>query len=152
MSWAGACEAIRQTIALYCQLLDDQRFDELADLFCDDGTLPWQGRTLRGREEIARGLPATQEVLGRTRHLPLSSVIDVRGDGASAWTDTVVTLNEPGGSASIGWIGRYHDRFRLVGGRWRFQSHVAVAVGESLPEGVTPVGLHALSGQADVAP
>jgi ketosteroid isomerase-like protein len=151
LSWVGACEAIRQTIALYCQLLDDQRFDELAGLFCDDATLPWQGTTLHGRDEIARGLPATQEPLGRTRHLPFGSVIDVRDDGAYAWTDTVVTLNQSGGS-TIAWIGRYHDRFTLIEGRWYFKSHVAVAVGEPLPENVLPVGIHALETQRDVAP
>ena len=151
MSWAGASEAIRQTIALYCQLLDDQRFDELAQLFSDDAELPWQGATLHGRDEIARGLPATQEPLDHTRHLPFGSVVDIGNDEAHAWTDTIVTLNQSGGSA-IAWIGRYHDRFTLIDGRWYFKSHVAVAVGEALPENVVPVGTHALESQRDVAP
>jgi ketosteroid isomerase-like protein len=151
MSWAGACEAIRQTIALYCQLLDDQRYDDLAQLFTDDATLPWQGRTLRGRVEIARGLPSTQEPLGRTRHLPYGSVIDVDGDEASAWTDAIVTLRQADGTMTIAWTGRYHDRLRYVDGRWRFQDHVAVAVGEPVPEQARPVGVHAVERQHDIA-
>jgi hypothetical protein len=152
MSWVAACEAVRQTISLYCQLLDDQRFAELGQLFCEDGELPWEGRTLRGRDEILRGLPSTQQPLGLTRHLPFGSVIDVQGQKAWAWTDTVVTLNQVDGPVTIAWIGRYHDRLALVDDRWCFKSHVAVAVGEPIPDGVVPVSLDALQNQADVAP
>jgi len=139
--WAEDCEAIRQTIALYCQLLDDQRFADLAQLYTEDAELPWQGRTLHGREEIAREMHTTQEPLHRTRHLPFGSVIDVRGETALAWTDTAVTLNGEDGSAQIAWLGRYHDEFRFDAGVWRFHRHVALAVGQALPDAVTPVSL-----------
>jgi len=91
----------------------------------------------------------TQEPLGRTRHLPHGSVIDVDGTQASAWTDTLVMLNSPDGSAAIAWIGRYHDQLVVEDGAWRFSAHVAVAVGEPLPEGVTPVSLAALDAHPD---
>jgi hypothetical protein len=141
VGWAGSCEAVRQTISLYCQLLDDQRFGELAQLFTDDAELPWQGRTLVGREEIAREMHTTQEPLGLTRHLPFGSVIDLDGDTALVWTDVAVTLNGPGPAASIAWLGRYHDELSLTEGSWCFRRHVALAVGEALPEGVTPINL-----------
>jgi ketosteroid isomerase-like protein len=148
MGWADDCESIRQTIALYCQLLDDQRFDELAQLFTLDAELPWQGRTLHGRGEIAREMHTTQEPLGRTRHLPFGSVIDVTGDTARSWTETAVTLNEPDGSARIAWLGRYHDEFRFEDDAWRFARHVALSVGEQMPDGVTPVCLATRAGHA----
>lgn len=143
LSWAESSEAVRQTITLYCQLLDDQRFEELAELFTEDAELPWQGRTLAGRAEIAREMHSTQEPAGRTRHLPFGSVIDVKGDRALAWTEVAVTLNGPGPAASIVWLGRYHDELRLVGGSWCFHRHVALAVGEPLSEGVIAVSLEA---------
>ncbi|HVV31159.1 MAG TPA: nuclear transport factor 2 family protein [Mycobacteriales bacterium] len=146
MTWAAACESIRQTIALYCQLLDDQRFDEVARLFTDDAVLPWEGRTLRGRTEIARELPTTQLPRGRTKHLAFGPVIDVHGTRATSWTDVVVTVNEPNGSAAIAWIGRYYDTLELVDGSWQMREHVAVAVGEPLPDGVRPVSVQVLGG------
>ena len=140
-TWTRDCEMIRQAIALYCQLLDDQEFDELAQLFTRDAELPWRGRTLRGREEIAREMHTTQEPLGRTRHLPFASVIDVRGTTALAWTETAVTLNGDDGSAQIAWLGRYHDELRIDDGSWRFSRHVALAVGQERPAGVVAPSL-----------
>ena len=146
MAWADDCEAVRQTIALYCQLLDDQRFDAVASLFTEDAELPWQGRTLHGRSEIADQLHTTQEPLYRTRHLPYGSVIDVAEGEAYAWTDVAVTLMGEAGAAEIAWLGRYHDVFRIDGGRWKFYRHVAVTVGEKQPIDVRTVGPDVLDG------
>jgi len=148
-TWTRDCEMIRQTIALYCQLLDDQAFDELAQLFTHDAELPWQGRTLQGRDEIAAEMHTTQEALGRTRHLPFASVIDVRGTTALAWTETAVTLNDSDGSAQIAWLGRYHDELRLEDGWWRFSRHVAVTVGQERPVGVVAPSLSTRMGVPD---
>jgi len=137
--YADTCEVIRQSVALYCQLLDDQRFAELAELFCRDAELPWQGRTLQGREEIAREMHTTQEPLNRTRHLPFGTVIEIEDGAVFAWTDTAVTLNAENGSAKIAWLGRYHDEFHFEEGKWRFFRHTAVTVGEERPSGVRAV-------------
>jgi len=143
MAWSDSCEAIRQTIVLYCQLLDDQRFDELSQLFTANAELPWQGRTLKGRSQIASEMHTTQEPLGRTRHLSFGSVMDVDGARARAWTDTMVTLNAEDGSAQIAWLGRYHDELRLEGGTWLLHRHVALASGDEVPAGVKSVSLDA---------
>ncbi|MCU1346563.1 MAG: hypothetical protein JWL70_2829 [Acidimicrobiia bacterium] len=132
-------ELIRQTIALYCQLLDDQRYQELGELFSDDAVLPWEGNTFHGRAEIVQKLPATQRPKGTTRHLPFAPVINVDGEVASAWTDVMVTVHPPEGPALIGWVGRYHQRFVRVDSRWRITLHHALTHGEPLPEGVEEV-------------
>ncbi len=143
MGWAEDCEAIRQTIACYCKLLDDQRFEALADLFAEDAVLPWEGRTLVGREAIRRDLPSTQRPKGTTRHLPISPVIDVRGEGASrtalAWTDTLVTVHPPEEPAVIAWTGRYYDAFAVENERWLMTRHVAISIDEERPADAEPV-------------
>jgi hypothetical protein len=129
-------EAIRRVIALYAQLLDDQRFDDIGGLFTEDGALPWGGRTLQGRAEIVAGLPATQPPeRGRIKHLVFSPVIDIEGRQAAAWSDVIVSLVPPDGPAEMSFVGRYHDRFRHEGGRWRISSHVTVKTGDAIPEG-----------------
>lgn len=138
-------EALRRLIALYAQLLDDRRWADLAGLFTEDGTLPWAGRTLRGREEIAAGLPQTQpDTPGRIKHFTFPPVLDVSpsvGAGvaeARGWTDVIVSLVNPGEPAEMSYVGRYHDRFRRAGGKWRYVSHVTVATGDPVPEGESP--------------
>src|SRR5437879_13667227 len=77
-------DAIRRTIAQYCHLCDDGRFDEWADLYTDDATFSVMGTTYTGRadvqEFIERGRPPDK----RGEHICFNSVIDVDDDGRSA--------------------------------------------------------------------
>ena len=142
--WPTDCESIRQTIALYCQLLDDNRFEELSRLFSVDAELPWEGRILRGRADIAANMQSTQQPKGTTRHLPFAPVIDIRaadgpgGRDARVWCDVIVTVHPPEGPAFIGWTGRYHDRYVVEDGEWGIHRHIAVENREPLPEGAAP--------------
>lgn len=132
-------EAIRRIIALYAQLLDDQRFDDIGGLFTTDATLPWGGETLQGRDGIVRGLPATQPPApGRIKHLVFAPVIDIDGDTARAWSDVIVSLVPEDGPAEMSFVGRYHDRFRREEGVWRMTSHVTVKTGDEIPPGEDP--------------
>src|SRR5262249_53092748 len=45
-------EGIRRTLALYCQLCDDGRFDEWADLYTEDAVFRVMGGEHRGPEAI----------------------------------------------------------------------------------------------------
>ena len=45
-------DQIRRTLAEYCQLLDDGRFDQWADLFTEDARLVLLGQVTTGRDAI----------------------------------------------------------------------------------------------------
>jgi hypothetical protein len=140
---AESYESIRRLVALYTQLLDDQRFEDLSQLFTHDGVLPWDGQTFTGPEEIVRGLPSTQPPKpGLIRHFVFSPVIDVDGDEARAWSDIIVSLVPAEGPAEMSFVGRYHDRFRYEDGRWRVAGHITVRTGDPVPDGVDPVPAH----------
>lgn len=129
-------EAIRRNIALYAQLLDDQRFEDIGELFCKDGVLPWAEHVFRGREEIVKGLPKTQPPTpGGIKHFVFSPVIDIDGQDAYAWSDVIVSLVPAEGPAEMSFVGRYHDRYRFEEGAWRILSHVTVQTGAAIPEG-----------------
>ncbi|MGE0308721.1 MAG: nuclear transport factor 2 family protein [Acidimicrobiia bacterium] len=144
MGWADDCEAIRQTISLYCQLLDDQRYEELGQLFAPDAVLFWEGTTTTGREQIVTDLPGTQLPLGSSRHLPYGPVMRVDGDSAAVWTDVMVTVHPPDAPAFPGWVGRYHQRFSRIDGRWLIAAHIALGIGDTAPDGVEIVDSRAL--------
>jgi hypothetical protein len=132
-------EAIRRTIAVYAQLLDDRRFEEIGELFCEDGVLPWAGQTFRGRAEIVQGLPLTQPATPHSiKHFVFSPVIDLQGAEASAWSDVIVSLVSVEGPAQMSFVGRYHDQLRREDGMWRFVRHITVQTGAPLPDGETP--------------
>lgn len=136
MGWADDCEAIRQTISLYCQLLDDQRYDEMGRLFALDAVMFWQGTTTTGRDQIVAGMPATQLPLGTSRHLPYGPVIRIEADTASVWTDVMVTVHPADAPAFPGWVGRYHQHFTRADGRWFIAAHIALGIGDAIPDGV----------------
>ena len=134
-------ERIRRLLALYAQLLDSGRLEDWGELFAQDATFSFQGRTLRGRDEIVREIGGMQPGPERAvKHLLLPSVIDLRSDGtALAWTDMTVLATGPDRELRVATMGRYHDRLLRVDGRWRFRERVLVFAGDALPEGVAPV-------------
>jgi len=113
-------EAIRRTLALYCQLCDDGRFDEWADLYTEDATFAVMGRTYEGRAAIQGFIEKGQPPERRGKHVCANSLIDVEGDTARAVTDYVFVARAEG-SFAITSSGRYHDRLvRCPDGGWRF--------------------------------
>lgn len=144
MAFADDCESIRQTISLYCQLLDDQRYDEMGRLFAPDALMYWQGSTTTGRDGIVSAMPATQLPRGSSRHLPFGPIIRLDGDRATVWTDVMVTVHPPDAPAFPGWVGRYHQRFVRDDGRWLIAAHVALGITDEVPDGVEIVDSRAL--------
>ena len=132
-------EFIRRTIALYAQLPDDQRWQDLGQLSHVDVVLPWAGTVLRGRQAIVAGLPAHEPPEpGRIKYFAYAPVIDIEGSEASAWSEVIVSRVPASGAAEMSWVGRYHDRLRREQGHWRFWSHVAVRTGDPIPAGELP--------------
>jgi len=125
---ARASDGIRRTIAQYCQLCDDGRFDEWIALFTADARFHVMGRTTMGRADIKAFMEVGQREELRGRHATFEPLIDLAEDGNTArvWTDFVFV--DKGGTITT--IGRYHDEMaRGTDGRWRYVLHEIVFLG-----------------------
>jgi len=117
-------DQIRNTIARFCQALDDRRFEDWAATFTEDGVF---GRS-DGRAAILKmiqgGELATQPEL-RRKHAVTNVVIDVHGDTADASSDLTM-FDKVGDSPWSIRIGRYTDKLaRQPSGGWLFtQRHL----------------------------
>jgi uncharacterized protein (TIGR02246 family) len=127
-------EAIRNVLALYCQLCDDGRFDEWADLYAEDATFTVMGATHAGRPAIKAFIEHGQPPERRGKHVCANPVVEVDGDGARARTDYVF-VGRTGAGPAITSVGRYHDTFVRDGERWRFASRTIVFMGDEPPAG-----------------
>ena len=119
-------DAIRRTIAQYCQLCDDGRFDEWADLYTDDATFSVMGKTYTGRADVKAFIEKGQAPERRGKHLCFNSIIDIDGDSARAITDYVFIDKQH----AITSAGRYHDRLIRQPDRWRFAERRILFWGE----------------------
>ena len=123
-------EAIRRTLALYCQLCDDGRFEEWGELYTDDATFTVMGRTHRGRAAVRAFIEKGQPPERRGKHVCANPLIDVDGDEATATTDYVFVASSPEGGFTILSAGRYHDRLVRVGDGWRFAERRIAFLGD----------------------
>jgi hypothetical protein len=111
--------ALQQLRARYCQYLDDGRWEELAELFTDDGAFVGLS-TARGRPELRTFFAGLQEgSLTSWWHFSSNETLDLDGDEATGQTWLLQPCVVEGQSQLA--AGRYTDR--MVGGvdgRWRF--------------------------------
>ena len=104
-------------VALYANLNDEARWEDVAALYTEDGvmfrpTAPDQPVTGR-----AAMLAAFQSRPPRiTRHVCSNVVIDVEGPATARGTSAMLLFN--GGPAPL--VGSFHDRFALTPDGWRF--------------------------------
>ena len=112
-------DQIRRTLAEYCQLLDDGRFEQWADLFTEDARLVLLGRVTTGRDAIRDYMMGVQPDGSRGLHMTANSLVDADGDSATATTDYMFVRPSGGGPAIIA-AGHYHDRLVRDRTRWRF--------------------------------
>jgi hypothetical protein len=131
-----AINAIRETIILYGQLLDDLRMEEWGRLFTDDAVWAMPGFVFEGREEIIKGVRAMEpERPGTVKHLAFAPVIRFDGkDRARAWTDLLFltrdTFDAPWNTAIAG---RYCDELVASDAGWQFALRVADISPDDLP-------------------
>jgi len=126
-------EAIRRTLAEYCQFCDDGRFDEWAELFTEDARFSVLGQTHEGRATVKAWIGKAMPPERRGKHFLGQCVIDVEpGTGrARGVTDYTFVTRTPEGGYAITSAGRYHDSFvRGDDGRWRFQTREIRFLGE----------------------
>jgi hypothetical protein len=125
-------EDIRRTLARYCMLCDDGRFDDLAELFAEQATFHVVGRTIEGRDAIRAFMEISQGPDQRGKHIAFNPLVVVDGWGgtAKAWTDCVFVDR----TGAITDQGRYYDELEREGDKvWRFKSR------EIVPQGDEPV-------------
>lgn len=131
---------IGQLRARYCQYLDDGRWDELVDLFAEDGRFVGLS-TATGRAALRDFFPALQEgPLKAWWHFSSNETIELEGDVATGetWLDQPCVVD---GRAHIA-AGRYTDRIRRCDdGVWRFEERkVGFFFWSPLDEGWAPGG------------
>jgi len=118
---------IRRTLALYCTLLDDRRFDDWSQVFTEDAEWIIPGTAFKGRAAIAAGVGATQpSVVGRVKHLSHPPAIEFTSfRTARAWSDVVVLSRNREGVWKILAAGRYYDDLEKEDGAWRLRRRQA---------------------------
>jgi ketosteroid isomerase-like protein len=125
---------VLRTLSLYCQLCDDGRFDEWAELYTDDAVFTVAGRRYEGRAAIKAFIEAGQPPERRGKHVCANPVVDLEADGvtARATTDYVFVGRGADGGFAVTSAGRYHDRLvRADDGRWRFAERAIVFMADA---------------------
>jgi ketosteroid isomerase-like protein len=113
---------LRELPARYARAIDDRDIPALLACFCEDGTFERIDgeHSFTGHEELERFWRQILTGYGMSIHIPHAHVIDrLEGDEASGWVMSHAEL-AVGESFVVGAF-RYHDDYRRVDGRWRFQ-------------------------------
>jgi hypothetical protein len=112
---------IRQTLARFCLLIDDGRFDDLVSWFTSDATLVVRESAIVGRDAIRDWFVASNPPHRRGKHLTTNIVVDVVGDHADGAADFLF-MNFVDGQLKPAFVGRYTDRLVKINGKWLFSS------------------------------
>ena len=117
-------ELVRRLLALYCQLLDDSRYDDWSQLFTADAVWILGDREYRGRPAIKAYMDQLRRERPdwRTQHKCTNLVIDLDGATGRVTSDLAFlsrTGEEPWRVTSLG---RYHDQIvqRADASGWQF--------------------------------
>jgi 3-phenylpropionate/cinnamic acid dioxygenase small subunit len=110
-------DEIRNTLARFCQCLDDRRFEEFSQTFAEDGS--FNDRV--GRDTILKWIQgaelATMPELKR-KHAVVNVIVNVQGDRAQATSDLVM-FDQLGSAPWTIRVGRYNDELvRQPSGEW----------------------------------
>ncbi len=117
-------EAIRALKARYCAYCDDNyNPDGLASLFTEDAV--WDGGRLgrfEGREAIREFFAGASKMISFALHNVMNPLVEVEGDTATGrwYLLQPCTLSE--GNRAVWLSAHYSDRYRRVGGEWKFEA------------------------------
>lgn len=104
-------------IALYANLNDEARWDEVAELYAEDGVMvrpTAPNAPVAGREAILEAFKARPP--RTTRHVCSNVVIDVESDSTARGTSAMLLFT----GEAVPLVGSFHDRFILTDDGWRF--------------------------------
>ena len=112
-------DEIRNTLARFCQFLDDRRFEEFSQTFAEDGAFGERVGRAAIFEWISHAELATRPELKR-KHAVSNAIVEVLGDRAISSSDLVMFDQVGDGPVSIR-VGRYTDELvRQPNGAWLF--------------------------------
>ena len=123
----GAIEAIRQLKARYFRLMDEQRWDEWADVFTDDAVIvttddaPGMEPIIGGAAFVAFLSPILEGVITcHHGHMP-QITIEGADEAAGVWAmEDHLVFPPDSGTGELRGSGWYHERYRLgADGQWR---------------------------------
>ena len=113
-------EQIVELFHLYCQCMDEGRFDELSTLFAADGVWCAPYRTATGPADIAAWLKQSVPATPKRMHYVMNSIVDLAGETATAKSNYLVMVEGPDGPVpSV--CGTYSDRLVKTSAGWKFQ-------------------------------
>lgn len=122
-------DEIRQLLVAYCQLCDDGRFEEWAELYTEDATFTVMGTTHIGRSNLKGFIAGAQPPEARGKHFLSEPKIAVDGDIADCVTDYIFLAGR-GTDIKVTSAGRYIDELLRDSGRWRFAAREIVFLGD----------------------
>jgi uncharacterized protein (TIGR02246 family) len=111
--------AIQELCSRYCHTIDAQDSEGWARCFTPDGVFEFDGHVVRGHDAL-REYAETHTRVMRARHMTLNHLYDVRGDQATGWATTVVSIATPSGYKIMG-QGPYEDELVKVNGEWKIR-------------------------------
>jgi uncharacterized protein (TIGR02246 family) len=111
---------IGELVHRYAVAVDDRDMATLAACYTTDAVFDSVGGRTVGRDAITEYYAGRFRLMGPTRHLPVSTVIDFAGEDEA--TGQVLAHAELGmGGRTIFSALRYDDQYRREDGRWRFR-------------------------------
>lgn len=120
--------AIHRLLAVYCHILDDGLFDDLAELF-RHGAIESMGATGAGFEaarQFFNGVQLHADGTPRTWHTLSNILIEVDPSGETASASSYFTVHQQLEGFPLQPIcaGRYLDKFEKHEGQWRFTNRL----------------------------
>ena len=113
-------EAIQDVINVYNRVVDDREFERLREIF-DAETRYWLPTGLHIGVDFA--IAGLEEIFadGRsTRHWTANTSITQLDDVTAQAVSDLFLMEARDGAWIVTIVGRYHDRFRCIDGRWIF--------------------------------
>jgi len=120
-------QQVLNLIAQYAHYLDKSKFDKVGELFAN-GKIISPGNVMEGKEIVTQQLLKNLQVYAdgtpRTAHITTNTVLDIQEDKDEATAISYLTIFQQ--DADHGFplqpiaIGRYHDLFKRMDGKWHF--------------------------------
>ena len=126
--------AINDLVVRYATLLDDAQWDQLGELFTEDGVFASPNSTTAGRAAVVANFTVKHAPFTATWHDPHGIVVEFDDDDHAR--GTVIGYAElASADASVVTSIRYQDDYRRDDGVWRFaKRHVLSLYGMSVQE------------------
>jgi len=118
---------ILNLIAQYTHYVDQAKFDKVGELFAN-GRIIAPGSTMEGKDGVAKQLEQNLQVYAdgtlRTAHVTTNSLLDILEDKDEATAVSYLTIFQQDADRDFSLqpiaIGRYHDLFKRMDGKWYF--------------------------------